>query len=609
MSPIFHGLQLNFVPNKSKMETQNSIASNLVYQRKLNGLTQKDLSEKTNVTVRTIQRIEKGETEPHLQTVKLLAAALEIEVDQLLPLENPKEENIKKKWLLLFHATPFIGFILPLFNIFIPLFLWIHKREDNKLYYEHGRKVINFQITVVIAVVISFISLITIEGIGFFLFMSVLPLAVIIMLINLVFVINKNKCFYPLSIPFISRRSQISGKNGKTVAAVLFFIFSMSFSGHSQEIERLDGSKISTDSLSSHIEFLMEAAGVPGLGISILNDNKIIYTNSLGYRNNNDALVLNDSTNMYGASLSKAVFSVIVMKLVEENVIDLDTPLESYLPRKIYEDAPKTKWHDDYSALENDSLYHKITARMCLAHTSGFPNWRFFEPDKKLRVKQEPGSKYLYSGEGMVYLQVVLEKITGKGIEDLAQEIVFEPLNMESSSFQWQQEFENEYALGHNLKSQAYQKDKDNEPRAPSTLETTLDDYSKFLSAVMNRKILSEASWEEIFSPQIRIRSLRQFGPLSEEDGDLNDAIQLSCGLGLGLFKTPYGWAATKGGHGSGFQHFSVLFPETGKGILIMTNSENGESVFKELLEVAIKDIYTPWKWKNYIPYNKNTRS
>lgn len=46
---------------------------------------------------------------------------------------------------------------------------------------------------------------------------------------------------------------------------------------------------------------------------------------------------------------------------------------------------------------------------MCLAHTSGFPNWRWFEPDKQLRVKFEPGSRYSYSGEGMAYLRVVLE--------------------------------------------------------------------------------------------------------------------------------------------------------------------------------------------------------
>lgn len=608
MSYIFQGLPPKFVSNNFIMEANNSIARNLVYQRKLKGLTQKDLSDKTNVTIRTIQRIEKGETEPHLQTVKLLATALEIEVDELLPLDNPKEENIQKKWLLLFHATPFIGFVLPLFNIFIPLFLWIHKREDNILYYEHGRKVINFQITVVIAVLISFISLVTIEGVGFFLFVSVLPLAVIIMLINLIFVINKNKCFYPFSIPFIPKKKALIRSNGKTAIATLFLLLSFGTTGFSQNIERLDDSMISSDSLSEKVEKLMEDADIPGMAFTVLNDNDIVYTKAFGYRLKDERLKLTDSTNIYGASLSKAVFSVIVMKLVEENVIDLDTPLESYLPKKIYEFKPQTRWHDDYSSLKNDSLYHKITARMCLAHTSGFPNWRFFEEDQKLRVKQEPGSKFLYSGEGMVYLQVVLEKITGKDFEELAQKIVFKPLNMINSSYQWQPEFESNFAYGHNEKKQAYQKDKDNEPRAPSTLETTLEDYNKFLVAVLQRKILKPASWKEIFSPQIRIRSKRQFGPLSKEETSENDDIELSYGLGWGMFKTTYGWAVFKEGYGSGFQHHSVLFPDSGKGVLMMTNSENGGSIFKELLEVTMRDVYTPWKWENYIPYDMDLK-
>ena len=114
------------------METQ-SISKNLVYQRKLKGYTQEELSEKTQVTVRTIQRIEKGEVTPHLQTVKLLATALHIEVEDLIPLENPKEESMQIKWLLLFHGTPILGLVLPLCNILFPLFLWIHKREDNTI--------------------------------------------------------------------------------------------------------------------------------------------------------------------------------------------------------------------------------------------------------------------------------------------------------------------------------------------------------------------------------------------------------------------------------------------------------------------------------------------
>ena len=81
-----------------------SMAENLVYQRKLKGHTQESLSDKSTVGIRTIQRIEKGEVEPHLQTVKLLADALEIEVKDLMPISDPQDQHIERKWLFLFHA-------------------------------------------------------------------------------------------------------------------------------------------------------------------------------------------------------------------------------------------------------------------------------------------------------------------------------------------------------------------------------------------------------------------------------------------------------------------------------------------------------------------------
>ena len=582
----------------------SSIGKNLIYHRKLKGYTQETLSEKTQVTVRTIQRIEKGEVQPHLQTVKLLATALELEVEDLLPLENPKEEAIQKKWLLLMHATPILGFVVPLLNIFIPLFLWIHKREDNRVYDIHGRAVINFQITMTLLFALAFVALITVEKYGFIFFIAVIPYAMVVMLINIIRSVSLQKCFYFPAIPFLGKRKM---KPVRALALVL--LGSTLFLGSCSQapknvIVRLDGSTIQKDSLSNTVQQLMRAAGVYGLGIAVLDDNKVVYQKAFGYKNLETKLPLTDSTNIYGASLSKAVFSVLVMKLVEEGVIDLDTPLESYLPKKIYEYEPQTHWHDDYSSLRDDTLYHQITARMCLDHTSGFPNWRWFEPDHKLRVKFIPGTRYSYSGEGMVYLQVVLEKILGKGLEELAQEKIFHPLKMENSSYHWKRSFEHDFAVGYTPDGRLYPKDKDNEPRGASTLETTLDDFAKFLEAVMQKKLLTAKSWDQVFHPQIRIHSTRQFGPLAQKDTTLYDNIQLGYGLGWGLLQSPYGTGAFKEGHGDGFQHYFIIFPKAGKGVLIMTNCDNGKSIFKALLEVTIRDTYTPWKWENYIPYD-----
>ena len=581
-----------------------SIGERLKYQRKIKGYSQEELSGRTNVTVRTIQRIENEEVSPHLNTIKLLAAALEVEVSDLLPLDGPKEETLKKKWLLLMHATPLLGIFLPLFNVLIPLFLWIHKREDNPIYNEHGIKIINFQITALLWAVLSFISLITVDMFGFIFFISIVPICVGIVIFNIIYVLQRDKCYYPLSIPFLKLKK-------KPVSKALCFLIGISLlascTGQKIEtIERLDGSLITKDSLSHKIDQLMADAKITGMAVSIFNDNEPVYQHVFGYKDFPKKYPLTDSTNVYGASFSKAVFGVLVMKLVEDDVIDLDTPLESYLPKKLYEYEPQTRWHDDFSSLKEDSLYHKITARMCLDHTTGFKNYRWFEPDQKLRVHGIPGTRFAYSGEGFIYLQVVLEKLTGKGLDQLAKEIIFEPLGMKNSAYEWKPRFDKDYAVGHNEKGESLKKDKDNEPRGGGTLETTSEDYTKFLTAVLHRKIISEASYNEIFTPHIMIRTEKQFDEGDNVVTDKYDAINLGYGLGWGYFETPYGKAVFKEGHGSGFVHHSVLFPESRKGIMIMTNSENGNSIFKELLEVAIADMYTPWEWENYIPYDKN---
>lgn len=385
---------------------------------------------------------------------------------------------------------------------------------------------------------------------------------------------------------------------------IWFILFSVSVCGNAQLITRLDNTAISSAALDEKIHNLIKAANVHGIAISIFNNNKTVYKKTFGYKRSDLKQPLQTNTNLYGASLSKALFAVLVMKLVEEGTIDLDTPLESYLTKPIYEYTPLTKWHDNYSDLRYDSLYKKITARMCLSHSTGFANWRWDEKDQKLKVNFLPGSKYGYSGEGMVYLQVVIEKLTGKTLEELMNGKIFQPLGIKNSAYSWKAAFENDYAWGHKTNGDLYEKDKDNEPRAASTLETTLDDYTVFIESVLQQKILKPSSVQKMFTPQMRLRSLQQFGPLRFKDSTLNDAIQLSSGLGWLVLNSPYGLGAFKEGHGDGFQHYTILFPEKGIGIVIMTNSDNGESIFKELLETAIADTFTPWYWENYIPYN-----
>ena len=373
-------------------------------------------------------------------------------------------------------------------------------------------------------------------------------------------------------------------------------------------IQRIDNTKIKAMDLEVKIKSLVKEANVTGLAISILNDNQIVYRNAFGFANYDRKTSLQINHSFYGASLSKAVFGYLVSVLVSEGVIDLDKPLQQYLDFPMYQLKSRNRWHG-FQDLEDDKRYEKITARMCLSHTTGFQNWRSIpRPDdpenkKTLKIYFEPGTQYYYSGEGMMLLQYVIEHITGKKLEELAQELIFKPLQMNNTSYIWQERFENKYCNGHSPKQYVRKKDKREIADAASSLETNLIDYSIFVQHII--KLYNENSnvTQHLFKPNFSIRTKAQFGPWSLQKSDENDHIQLNYGLGWGLLQTPFGFGAFKEGHGNRFQHYTIVFPETGTGVVMISNSDNAESIFKELLEITIGDTYTPWKWQNYIPY------
>jgi CubicO group peptidase (beta-lactamase class C family) len=373
-------------------------------------------------------------------------------------------------------------------------------------------------------------------------------------------------------------------------------------------IRRLDSSEITIDELEVKISSLMEKANVTGLAISILNDNQIIYRNAFGYANYDRKTSLQINHLFYGASFSKAVFGYLISVLANEGVIDLDKPLQEYLDFPLYKLKSENKWRG-FQDLEHDKRYELITARMCLSHTAGFQNWRWIprpnDPENKetLKIYFDPGTQYYYSGEGIMLLQYVIEHITGKDCEELAREKVFKPLGMRNTSYVWQERFEDKYCNGHTTEQRVIKKDKREEAGAAGSMETNLIDYSIFVRHVMKLYKESSSVTQKLFRPNFRIRTKAQFGPLSLQESNENDIIQLNYGLGWGLLQTPYGFGAFKEGHGEGFQHYAIVFPENGSGIVIMSNSDNAESIFKELLEIAIGDTYTPWKWENYVPY------
>ena len=97
----------------------------------------------------------------------------------------------------------------------------------------------------------------------------------------------------------------------------------------------LDGRTLRPVDIDRTVQQLMDSARVPGLAVALLEDNKVRYLHTYGYRNLETKAPLELQTAMYGASFSKAVFAYLVMQLVQEKRLDPDKPMAQYLPRPL----------------------------------------------------------------------------------------------------------------------------------------------------------------------------------------------------------------------------------------------------------------------------------
>jgi CubicO group peptidase (beta-lactamase class C family) len=363
-------------------------------------------------------------------------------------------------------------------------------------------------------------------------------------------------------------------------------------------LKTLDGGSISTAELEAFIEQAMEKAEVAGLSCAILNDSQVVYQKAFGYRNKGDGSLNDEQTLFSAASFSKTVFAYLVMLLAEEKVIDLDRPLYQYLEKPLYE-------YPSYADLKGDDRYRLITASMALSHTTGFPNWRFLTQDGKLSILSTPGSRHSYSGEGIALLQMIVEAVTGRDLESLAQEKIFQPFGMTRTSYIWQPQFETNYASPHDEFGRPRGESlKRNKPDAAGSMVTTAGDYARFLAGILNTKGQRKATVDEMLRPQIEINYRRMFGPDAWTITDENEAIHLAWGLGWGRFDSPYGRAFFHTGHSFGWQNYTVTFFDKGIGIVMFSNSDNFESVAEEIAQKAIGDIYSPYGWLGYIPFD-----
>jgi CubicO group peptidase (beta-lactamase class C family) len=378
------------------------------------------------------------------------------------------------------------------------------------------------------------------------------------------------------------------------VLAVVFFACgSTGDSGQAGELTSLDGESISIPAMEAAVESIMEKARVPGLSCAIVNDSKIACVRTFGVKSGETGEPNDEETVFAAASFSKTVFAYLVMLLVEDGVLDLDKPLHQYLKQPL-PDYPK------YADLAGDNRYKRITARMCLSHSTGFPNWRFLTEDNRLKFLFDPGERHSYSGEGIALLQLVVEEVTGKGLEALASEMVFDPLGMTRTSYLWQETWRENTAVPHDQYQRPKRLEEKHEAGAAGSMFTTAGDYAKLLVAIINSEGKRKNTMDEMLRSQVSIGYRNMFGPGAWQNTDDYKHIHLAWGLGWGRFDTKHGRAFFHTGHDFGWQNYTVTFADAGTGVVLLSNSDNFESVARELAEATIGDTYSPFDWLGY---------
>jgi CubicO group peptidase (beta-lactamase class C family) len=340
---------------------------------------------------------------------------------------------------------------------------------------------------------------------------------------------------------------------------------------------------------------LMRAAPVPGAVIGTLRAHKPSWITALGVRDSTTTDSVTGSTLFQAASLTKQVVAYAAFAFQALGKLDFERTLVSYV-----DDLP-------------DPVARTVTIRHVLSHSSGFPNWRFPDaanPLPNLVPSFTPGSHFRYSGEGFFYLQRILEKVGGTGICQILQDVVFQPLGMNSSTMIWDPATVSRTAVPHDGHGEVH-KDWDksarglrayamrigkpvNElryedysaftresgnpafpvqmnPNAAASLITSAEDYARFLAAALRNP--------EIGRQQVTINEF------------------LGWGLGWGTEHTSGHSYLWQWGDNGGFKNFVLAEQSSGDAIFVFTNGEAGARVYDRAITHATGQDHPAFFW------------
>jgi CubicO group peptidase (beta-lactamase class C family) len=317
------------------------------------------------------------------------------------------------------------------------------------------------------------------------------------------------------------------------------------------------------EELHNQVPRILEAAGVPGVSIALIQDWRCAWSGGFGVTNTHKRAAMTGATVFEAYSLTKPLVACRALQLCQSGAIQLDVPLCRYLP------AQPTH--------SNDSRIRDVTLRMALSHTSGLAD---DEADGSMGFA--PGTGWSYSTVGYYLVDEVLRHVTGIPLAPDMHDSLLAPLSMSCSSFVWQDRFADRMAQGH-LADGLPQSDRKILTADADSLLTTAPDYAAFTARLLAGDPavgLNAASLAEMFSNSV-------------PPGVGTAPDPPSWGMGWGLQETPLGnrvWHAG-GGPGSPVQNLVVACMEQCCGAVLLTNGANGQHVCAELVRLTLGGV------------------
>ena len=350
-----------------------------------------------------------------------------------------------------------------------------------------------------------------------------------------------------------------------------------------------------TARIDARVAQAMAQTGAKGLAVAVIDGGKIVHVQAYGARNAAGDPLRTDTV-MYGASLTKTVLAYAALQLVDRGELDLDQPIAAYLAQSL-PDYPTEPKYANWAPPATDPRWRKITPRIALTHSTGFANFGFLEPDGKLKIHFDPGTRYAYSGDGIILLQFAIEKGLGRDVGQLTQAI-FARLGMTRTSLIWRPDFAGNLADGWNDQGKPAAHDERSKVRAAGSMDTTIDDLAKFAAALLRGDGLSAAARRELARPILPIKSAHQFPTLAPDAPPSAQRPDLHAGLGVIVFNGPQGPGFFKGGHNDTTANTLVCLEAGQRAVLILANDVRAEAAFADLVQFILGDTGVPYAWE-----------